>query len=281
VELVAHSQPAADRTQRRPINPIPAKAAGLALGLVVALGLAPVSSRAEAPVGIDRVVEDQMKVDEASRAAQSRVNALDDETTAMLSEYRRALADTESFTTYADQLERQVASQQGEMASIERQLAEVETTAREVGPLMQRMVATLAEFVALDVPFLIDERRDRVARLEEMMGRADVTISEKYRRILEAYQVEMDYGRTVEAYEAELEAGPGARTVQFLRVGRIGLLYQTLDGRETGYWDATKKAWVVDDAYAHSFQEGIAVAKKTRAPELLVVPVPAAEGAES
>lgn len=246
-----------------------------------AVGLFPVLVQAQSTVGLDRVVEDQMKVDEASRASQERVSELDDETNALLSEYRRALADAESFTTYAGQLELQVRSQNEEMAAIERQLAEVETTSREVGPLMDRMLETLDRFVALDIPFLLDERRDRVERLKEMMGRADVTISEKYRRIIEAYQVEMDYGRTVEAYEAKLDAGPDARTVQFLRIGRVGLLYQTLDGSETGYWDVSSKRWVVDDSYEGSFKEGIAVARKTRAPELLIVPVPAARGVQS
>jgi hypothetical protein len=162
-----------------------------------------------------------------------------------------------------------------------RQLLEVETTSREVLPLMQRMLDTLGQFVALDVPFLAEERAKRVATLEDMMTRADVTISEKYRRILEAYQVEMDYGRTIEAYDGRLGEGDDARTVQFLRVGRVSLLYQTLDGRQTGYWDAGKKDWVVDDAYAHAFKEGIAVAKKIRAPEMLIVPVPAPKESRS
>jgi hypothetical protein len=140
---------------------------------------------------------------------------------------------------------------------------------------MQRMLETLEQFVALDVPFLPEERARRVAMLQDMMTRADVTISEKYRRILEAYRVEMDYGRTIEAYEGQLGEGDDARTVQFLRVGRVTLLYQTLDGAETGYWDVEKKGWVVDPAYQHGFKEGIAVAKKTRAPEMLIVPVPA------
>jgi len=250
-----------------------------------AWGLIPALAQAEGAVGLDRVVEDQVEVDDASRAAQERVNALDDESNALLAEYRRAVADAESFSTYADQLSLQVGSQQEEMAAMERQLAEVETTSREVGPLMGRMLETLDQFVALDVPFLRDERRERVEKLKQMMGRADVTISEKYRRIIEAYQVEMDYGRTVEAYEATLGGGDEGkgdpRTVQFLRIGRVGLLYQTLDGEETGYWDASARRWVVDDSYAGSFKEGIAVAKKTRAPELLILPVPAAKEARS
>jgi hypothetical protein len=147
---------------------------------------------------------------------------------------------------------------------------------------MQTMLDTLEQFVALDVPFLIEERTNRVETLKKMMTRADVAISEKYRRILEAYQVEMDYGRTIEAYEGQLAAGDSvARTVQFLRVGRVTLLYQTLDGSETGYWDADQKSWVVGDEYAHGFKEGIAVAKKSRAPEMLIVPVPAPQESRS
>ena len=245
------------------------------IALACALGLVPALARAQANVGIDDVVKSQQSADDASRASQERINKLDDETSAMLSEYRRAVADAESFTAYGAQLDLQVQSQNEEMASAERQLADIETTSREIGPLMDRMLATLDEFVGLDVPFLVGERRDRVKRLKDMMGRADVTISEKYRRIIEAYQVEMDYGRTVESYEAKLGDGDDARTVQFLRIGRVGLLYQTLDTKETGYWDTTAKAWVVDDSYKGSFKEGIAVAKKTRAPERLIIPVPA------
>jgi hypothetical protein len=225
---------------------------------------------------LERTIDAQIGVDREARASQERVDQLDDETQKLLSEYRRAIADAESYGTYARQLETQVQSQRDEMAEMDRQLAEIETTSREVLPLMQNMLDTLEQFVALDVPFLADERTKRVATLREMMGRADVAISEKYRRIVEAYQVEMDYGRTIEAYEGPLAGESGEpRTVQFLRVGRVTLLYQTLDGAETGYWDAGRKAWAVDDGYAHAFKEGVAVARKARAPEMLIVPVPA------
>lgn len=255
-----------------------ARRAGFALaaGIWLAAGAARAEDPAPAqPGALDRALDARVEADEAARASQKRVEALDDETQKLLAEYRRAIAETESFGKYADQLAAQIGSQGEEIASMERQLQEVETTSREIAPLMQKMLDTLAQFVALDAPFLPEERKQRVANLNEMMTRADVTFSEKYRRIVEAYQVEMEYGRTIEAYEGRLGEGDDARTVQFLRVGRVALLYQTLDGKETGYWDADGGQWAVDGHYAHAFAEGVAVARKAKAPEMLFVPVPA------
>jgi hypothetical protein len=238
------------------------------LAVAIALSLTPPAIHAQASK-LERAIDEQVGVDQEARTSQERVDQLDDETQKLLSEYRRALADAESYTTYATQLEAQVQSQRDELAEMDRQLQEVETTSREVLPLMQSMLDTLEQFVGLDVPFLMEERSKRVATLREMMTRADVAISEKYRRIVEAYQVEMDYGRTIEAYEGQLAGASGdPRTVQFLRVGRVTLLYQTLDGGETGYWDADQKSWVVDDTYAHGFKEGLAVAGKARARDI-------------
>lgn len=226
-------------------------------------------------VTIDTVTKEKAEADRAAQASQQRINAVDDETQKLLSEYRRAVADTESFVAYAAQLSRQIESQNEELGEIERQLGEIEATSRSITPLQQKMLETLKQFVQLDVPFLLDERTARIATLEEMMNRADVSISEKYRRIVEAYQVEMDYGRTLEAYEAKFGGAEEDRTARFLRIGRVSLLYQTLDGHETGYWDAQARRWVVDNSYAHSFKEGVAVASKTSAPEMMLAPVPA------
>jgi hypothetical protein len=132
----------------------------------------------------------------------------------------------------------------------------------------------LARFVELDVPFLVDERTDRVRNLQSLMSRADVTISEKYRLILEAYQIELDYGRTFDAYEGRLGTDATARTVEFARLGRVSLMYRTLDGSETGYWDARQKQWVVDPSYAGAIEKAIRVANGDDNADLLTVPVP-------
>jgi len=222
---------------------------------------------------LDLAVAEQTGADQEAAASQERIGTIDDETQQLLAQYRTALGERESIEAYSEQLEIQIESQVEDIASIQNQLQEVETTAREVLPLTQKMLDALKNFVELDVPFLIEEREKRVKTLEGVMARADVTLSEKYRRVVEAYQIEMEYGRTVDAYEGRLGAGDDARTVQFLRIGRVSLMYQTLDANETGYWDADEKKWVVDDDYRQAFKHGLDIAKKISAPDLLVVPV--------
>jgi hypothetical protein len=249
-------------------------ARAFAFSLVVALSGGATAGWAQA---LDNLLAQQAAADREAASAQREIDQLHDDAQDMAEKYRQALTDAESLQKYNEHLAVQVKSQADEVASIRAQLADVETTDREVQPLMQRMVDTLEQFVALDVPFLLEERNQRVATLKQMMTRADVTISEKYRRILEAYQIEMEYGRTLEAWEGKLGEGDAPRTVEFVRVGRISLMYQTLDGAETGYWDAEKKAWLVDDDYRQQVADALRVARKRGAPDLLRVPVPAPE----
>lgn len=240
-----------------------AGAAALALGAV---------SLATAQTGqIDAVIQEQVKTEQAAISSQARIAQLDDESSKMLAEYRQITAEAESLKGYNDQLAVQVKSQSEELKDMTRQLEEIATTSREVLPMMQKMLTTLEQFVALDVPFLPEERASRVAGLKDMMGRADVSISEKYRRIIEAYQIEIEFGRTLEAYQGKV----GERTVEFLRAGRVALMYQTLDGRQTGYWDNTERTWKTDSRYHEAVQEGLKVARKQAAPDFVGVALPA------
>ncbi|MGH7822734.1 MAG: DUF3450 domain-containing protein, partial [Candidatus Binatia bacterium] len=148
------------------------------------------SATAAGAQAVDRVIGEQAAADKAAQASQQKIDQLADQTQDMLAKYRQALTDSESLKKYNEQLAIQVKSQSDRIATMKRQLVDIEGTQRGVLPLMQKMIDTLEQFVALDVPFLIEERARRVATLKEMMTRADVAFSEKYRRIVEAYQVE-------------------------------------------------------------------------------------------
>jgi hypothetical protein len=242
---------------------------------VAATALAAAPAALAQPAGaVEPAMREQVEADRAAIAAQGRVDALSDEARDLLLQYRRYLLEGQTLRDYIEQLEVQVESQDAEIEFVKGQLVEIETTSQIVLPLMQKMLHALDRFVELDLPFQLEERRRRVDSLEATMKRADVTLSEKFRRIIEAYQIEIEYGRTLEAYQGEVgrEEG-GLRTVRFLRVGRVALMYQTLNGEETGYWDAEQKRWVVDASYRSAIRQGFAVADKAGAPELLVAPV--------
>ena len=242
------------------------------LHLMVAL--VPVVVAAPAGAQLQEALAAQVEVDKAAAAAQAEIDGIRERTQDAAGRASQMNADADSLERFNRQLEEQVRAQDTEVASLERQLVDIETTNRDVQPLMQQMVDTLAQFVELDVPFYLDERINRVRNLQGLMGRADVTISEKYRLILEAYQIELDYGRTFDSYEGRLGLGADARTVEFARLGRVSLMYRTLDGTETGYWDATKKDWVVDDSYHDTVERAIRIARGDDPADLLTVPVP-------
>lgn len=214
-------------------------------------------------------ISEQVKTEQAAAASQKKIEQLDDETSKMLTDYRQMTTEAESLKKYNDELAVQVKSQQDQLGTMSQQLDEIQTTSREVLPMMNKMLDTLDQFVKLDLPFLPDERAGRIATLKDMMGRADVSTSEKYRRLVEAYQIEMEYGRTIESYQGKV----GDKTVDFLRAGRVTIMYQTLDGKETGYWDADAKKWVADNSYTDAVKSGIKIAKKQSAPDFLTVAI--------
>jgi hypothetical protein len=246
--------------------------------LCVALSLSLPLSSADEP--LESAVKTQLKAQKRSIESQEQVNTLADETRDMLQEYRTAIRSIDSLKVYNRQLEKLTGKQQEELSSIERQLGHIEQTQRDIVPLMLRMVDVLEEFISLDMPFLKEERANRMAAIREMMDRPDVTLPDKFRRIMEAYQIEMEYGRTIEAYNETITVNGEDHTVDVLRVGRISLNYLTLDQGSAGFWNTETQAWEpLPDNYLQSIQQGLKIARKQTSPDLFKLPVRAPEAA--
>jgi hypothetical protein len=183
---------------------------------------------------------------------------------------------------YNRQMTEVVEAQSAQIADLSAELHQLNLVSRDVTPLMLRMIDALEEFVAVDLPFLADERTDRIERLRRTMIRSDVTEAEKYRVIMEAYQVENDYGRTIEAYRSTLARDGHEVTVDFLRIGRIVLVYQTLDGQEAGVWSQRDRAWLpLESEHLPAVRQGLRVARKLEAPDMLHMPLPVLEPNET
>ncbi|SEG68028.1 DUF3450 domain-containing protein [Halopseudomonas aestusnigri] len=218
--------------------------------------------------------QSQALVDDAV-AAQQRINELDQATRAALEAYRHAVTQADALTDYSERMQQLVASQADEIASLQQQIDSVADTQREMLPLIRRMIESLDAFIALDLPFLLDEREERVARLQALLVDPDVSVAELYRRVLEAYQIESEYGRTLEAWRGALKDGDQQRVVEFLRVGRLMLFFQSLDGQHQGYWDAAHGQWqALPSSYRRALDQGMAIARNEQTPQMLRLPMP-------
>lgn len=251
------------------------RTSGLVLGAMAAMLMLP-GVHAD---GLDDTVEVENGINKAATTSQNRVSQLAQQTSDLLAEYRTVVRETESLKIYNDNLERVVMDQRAEVVSINEQLDGLEATNRGIVPLMLEMIDAFEKIVENDMPFRLEERRARVARLRDMMDQADVTASEKYRRVMEAYQGEMEYGRTTEAYSEALPTT--GQTVDFLRVGRTLLVYQSSDQVTTGWFNPATRAYEeLPERYRLQVKEGLAIARNEKAPNLVVLPVPGPEVAK-
>jgi hypothetical protein len=197
---------------------------------------------------------------------------------ALLEQYEDVLNATAGLEVYNQLLERQIQTQQVELEELRAAINEVPDLERQIPPLLIRMVEGLEEFIALDLPFLPEERAERLADLQSAIERADVSDAEKFRRVLEAWEVENEYGRTPSSYVGELQIDGNPREVDFLRIGRVALLYQTTDDAGlTGAWDPRSNSRVpLGSQHRNSVRQALRMTRNQIAPELVLVPVPPA-----
>lgn len=215
---------------------------------------------------------------EAASVNQKQINKIDRQTRELEFEYIDTFKEYENLKLYNDQLQKIINSQNEEIASIILQIKELDNTNINIIPLMLKMTASLEQFITLDIPFLLDERLQRVQGIKEAMDRGDVSTSEKFRKVAEAYQIETDYGRTIEAYRGSVNYENKDFNADFLRIGRVALMFITTNGDKAGYWDMSSNSWVKSTgSIKRSTEEGIKIALKQSPPKLIQIPVTAYE----
>ncbi len=211
-----------------------------------------------------------------AKASQQRVEQLDDQTTSLVNDFRANLKQLESVSRYNASLNRNIQAQQRQLERLQLDIENVSGLQRAMQPLMEDMLGALGEIVDADLPFDLDERKNRVARLNKVMGDPDMSAAQRYRLIVEAYQIENEYGRTIGQYEGSIDDNGTLRTGEFLRVGRIALMFKTADDSVLKIWDKDQKAWVnLAKSYLPDVRLGLRMAKEQTAPGLLPVPVKA------
>lgn len=228
-----------------------------------------------APVGADEVgdaLDATLAAQRAARESQQRIDQFDAETRALHQKRRAAELRTQQLADYAGQLEQEAAVQDQRRAQIEAELKRVSALGGELLPLTRRMLAALETQVARDPPFLLDVRRKRISGITAMLGDPQHSAAEKFRRVLEAWRSEAEYGNTLGAEDAATDCtgAPGASTL--VRIGRVGF-YCVASG-QAARWDAATRAWTpLDEDAAAEIARAAAMARGRMPAELLVLPV--------
>ena len=212
-----------------------------------------------------------------SAKSQAKINSIYEQTQDLLAEYRNTVDEADVLRGYNDHVQRMVNSQKTNIASLQKQIDRIDKIKQGVVPLMYKMIDTLEKFVELDVPMNIERRKARVENLHDVMTNSNVTTSEQFRLVLEAYEIEAGYGAIFDAYQAEMDFGGTTLTADFVHMGRIAFVAQSLDGKRSWLWNNESKAWEeLGDEYIKPVQDAIAMARKQIPMDLAKLPVFAA-----
>jgi hypothetical protein len=232
---------------------------------------------------VDQILQAQDRRLDLAQQSQERINNIVEGTRSLEDQYRSINKEIDGLKVYNRLMVAQTSGQQAVLEDISLSMDQVDVINRQIFPLMERMIDGLEQSINLDVPFLMDERTGRIDVLKDIMERSDVSVAEKFRKVMEAFQIENDYGTSSEWYRQSITLDGGAtnRDYNVLRIGRVGLYFQSDDTRITGRWDATAGGWVEDDAARNEIRKGLRMAKQLIAPELIILPVPAATPAEA
>ncbi len=221
---------------------------------------------------VDQIISVEGNRIEQGQESQDSIDVVVDATSGIIEQYRAITKEVDGLVVYNTLLQRQIDDQNETLRQMRESIDNVQFVERQILPLLTRMITGLEQFVSLDVPFLIEERSSRVTNLTEVLERADVSAAEKFRVVMEAWQIENDYGRTIEAYTDNVDG----REVDVLRIGRVALLYQTPDGQTSGSWDKDLNQWiVVDNGFRTAIRNGIRLARNQIGPDLLLLPIAA------
>ncbi len=222
---------------------------------------------------VDQVLQADQRRLNLAQQSQERINKIVEGTRSLEDQYRAINKEIDGLKVYNRLMRAQVEGQTATLEDIALSMDQVDVINRQIFPLMERMIDGLEQSISLDLPFLIAERTERIEDLKTIMERSDVTVAEKFRKVMEAYQIENDYGNSSEYYEESLTIDGSTRAFNMLRIGRIGLYFQSDDTKITGRWDNQAREWVIDNSARNEVRKGLRMARQLIAPELIVIPI--------
>ena len=222
-------------------------------------------------VNMENVLEVGRDNQQLSAKSQSLIDSTERQTDKIVNEWKAVSKQVEGLKLYNAQKRIQIQAQLDLMDKLDEQLVQVVVMQRQIPPLAQKMLDSLESFISLDTPFRKEERQNRIDLVRSSLAKPKVTASEQVRQVLEAYNIEAEYGRKIDTYESTLNDGT---VVNILVIGRIGMFYQTKDEQSSGRWNDEIGQWdELPGSYRKPIRDGIRMAKKLAPTDMLMMPI--------
>jgi regulator of replication initiation timing len=247
----------------------------IASAMVGALALA--GSNIAAADALTDLQKAEAQIFKQSAKSQAKINSIYEQTQDLLAEYRNIVDEADVLRGYNDHVQRMVDKQKENIVSLQKQIDGIDEIKQGVVPLMYKMIDSLEKFIELDVPMNIVNRKERVANLRAVMDDSNVSVSEQFRLVLEAYEIEAGYGTIFDAYQGEIDLGGRSLTADFVHMGRVAFVAQSLDAKNSWLWNNETRSWEeLGDEYLKPVTDAIRMARKQLPMDLTKLPVFAA-----
>lgn len=216
----------------------------------------------------------ETRINHQASQSQSVVAKSSDNAIRLQSEVTALQKEVRNLQVYQTHLQGLIESQNEEMTSFDHQLSHVDDTKKSIVPLMYAMLDGLSNLVENDKPIRQQTRMQRIVNLQHMMVQANVSDAEKYRRILEAYQIELDYGTKLGTYTGVININNKKIMTEQLYAGRLSLIARTSDKQSYWAWDQNLKLWKsLPTNMVNQMDMAFKVANKQVSPSLIQLPV--------
>lgn len=243
--------------------------AALACSFGIALAAGPLY-----PQDTQKLREAVGKTVDTHQQVQKKLEAWADEQADLASRYRSAKAQIDYLEKRRDFEEKEVAALDEGIAELGRRLVESVRLNDSLEDTLNAVMGRLEAWVDRDIPFLTEERSARLASVREQIARPDVTGAEKLRRVLEALQVEANYGNAPDVSQERIEVGGEEIFADVIRIGRVSVFWRSPDGKRVGEFDRGKNKWVgLGDKYIRPVSEVREMVLRVRSTRVLSLPL--------
>jgi len=236
-------------------------------------GAAALVAAGGAQAQLDQALQVARQSTQAGAQAQAQIDNLADQADNAEREYLAVREQIESQRVFVEQQRVFLRSQENELAGLQAQLERVGNIERDLTPMLLEMFTALEDFVAQDLEFRMDERTERLDRIREALGDAQVSPAERYRVLLNAYEIEASYGRSLTAYEESVEVDGVPQPARVLQIGRVALIREVDGALEIRTKDNPE--WrPVPGSMAADVDRAFRIANEVTTPEVFVAPLP-------